>query len=161
MRSLFTQVHVNSSNDWFSSFISIKLYISFFSFLCVLGESLALPWRRPNRSSKPAVLGLARKRSSTKINIWQSTMQVGKSTTYWDRLNISKTEVDVTSQFRLQSSLSKKFHHMRSSACKNFKNPLPSIIMLVICQIFYRAILYRKKMLFGNSTLWNSKNPVH
>ena len=78
------QVHVNSSKRLSFPFINIKLYISFFSlsfFLCMLGEQLASPWRRPNRSSKPAVLGLARKRSSTKTNIWQSTMQVGGSMT--------------------------------------------------------------------------------
>lgn len=107
VRSMFTQVHVNSSNEWFFSLISIRQYIRFFSFLCVLGESLASPWRRPNRSNRPAVLGSARRRSSTKINIWQSTMQVGKSTTSWDGFSISKANVDIKSQFRLQSSLSK------------------------------------------------------
>ena len=35
--------------------------------------------------------------------------------------------------------------------------PLPSIIMLVVCQILYRAVLYRKKMLFGNSILWDKR----
>lgn len=42
------------------------------------GGLLVLPWRRPNRNNRPAVLGLERKKSSTKINIWQSTMQVWK-----------------------------------------------------------------------------------
>lgn len=47
------------------------------SFFCLVsGELLALQWKKQSRSNKPVVLGLERKRSSTKINIWQSTMQV-------------------------------------------------------------------------------------
>lgn len=42
-----------------------------------------------------------------------------------------------------------------SISLHNIKKALPAISLLVICQIFYRALLYRKKMLFGNSILGN------
>lgn len=59
-------------------FLKIQLLQQFFFLLHMPGELLVLPWRRPNRSNRPAVLGLERKKSSTKTNIWQSTMQVWK-----------------------------------------------------------------------------------
>lgn len=69
----------NSSCMTFLKYRYYKLLQLFFFFLLhMLGGLLVLPWRRPNRNNRPAVHGLERKKSSTKINIWQSTMQVGK-----------------------------------------------------------------------------------
>lgn len=79
-------------------------------------------------------------------------MQVGKSTSVPETgLNISKTNVDVTFPFGLQS-LSNTFYPVRSSpACKTMKKTLPPINMLVISNIFYKAVLYWIELLLGNT----------
>lgn len=126
-----------------------------------LGEWLASPWRRPNRSSRPAALGSARRRSSTKTSTWPSTTQVGTSPAvteagYTPQRPKYRSHVLQASEF----STPKLQHVSSSSACKNVPKPLPSTMMLVGCQIYYRTQLRRKKVLFGNSRLRNRKNPV-
>lgn len=51
------------------------------TYVCTAGVWRAWPWRRPSRSNRPAALGSAKRRSSTKTNIWPSTMQVCKNHT--------------------------------------------------------------------------------
>lgn len=138
------------SNQWFSSLVNTKVDLRSFPLSPgPLGEWLASPWRRPNRSSKPAALGLARRRSSTRTSTWPSTTQVGTRPAVAAAAPHRRAWHTGHLSFRLQSSLSPNssmwaLHQL----AKPFKNPcLPIWCWLVARYIAELNFVGRKRYL--------------
>lgn len=109
-RSMFMQVHVNSPNEWyFFSFINIKLYTwGFFSLSLCARRVACIAMEKTKQEQQASCTWFGKKKKQYKDK-YLAKHNAGreKYSCYWGRLHSSDTETGITSQFSLQSSLSK------------------------------------------------------